>query len=171
MATILASERYYYPHTKLGKHQKSEEKKIPRNSRVNNNGASKFINVAEGRTVGRQSVSDAVKSRRSTLLVKDKEICPLVVADDDDPVRIAQTQDLSFRWADENYSYLRRTSDIWLFVLSLRLRLLSEDAKWAYPDGFSEEKQVMFHLYLHSLTLIIYLFSVSLYMGVHGSNM
>lgn len=49
--------------------------------------------------------------------------------------------DEGFSWAKDNYSVWQRTTDIWTFVLSLRLRVLFDNAKWAYLDGFSEEKQ------------------------------
>ncbi|KAJ8486040.1 hypothetical protein OPV22_018525 [Ensete ventricosum] len=49
--------------------------------------------------------------------------------------------DEGFSWAKENYNSWQRTVDIWSFVLSLRLRVLFDNAKWAYVDGFTEEKQ------------------------------
>lgn len=50
--------------------------------------------------------------------------------------------DESFSWANENYSTLQRTIDVWSFVLSLRVRVLLDNAKWAYVRGFTEDKQV-----------------------------
>lgn len=52
--------------------------------------------------------------------------------------------DEGFSWAKDNYSSLQRSVDIWSFVLSLRIRVLFDNAKWAYAGGFSEEKQVQF---------------------------
>ncbi|XP_010929058.2 protein ACTIVITY OF BC1 COMPLEX KINASE 7, chloroplastic [Elaeis guineensis] len=49
--------------------------------------------------------------------------------------------DEGFSWAKDNYNTWQRTIDIWTFVLSLRLRVLFDNAKWAYPDRFTEEKQ------------------------------
>ncbi|KAF9589289.1 hypothetical protein IFM89_022359 [Coptis chinensis] len=49
--------------------------------------------------------------------------------------------DESFSWANENYSSWQRSIDVWSFVLSLRVRLLLDNAKWAYLGGFTEEKQ------------------------------
>ncbi|XP_078439015.1 protein kinase superfamily protein [Wolffia australiana] len=49
--------------------------------------------------------------------------------------------DETFSWAKEDYNSWKRSLDVWSFVLSFRARLLLENAKWAYPDGFSEEKQ------------------------------
>ncbi|KAH7660202.1 Cadmium-transporting ATPase protein [Dioscorea alata] len=49
--------------------------------------------------------------------------------------------DENFSWAKENYSSWQRTIDVWSFVLSLRVRVLFDNAKWAYPGGFTEDKQ------------------------------
>lgn len=50
--------------------------------------------------------------------------------------------DESFSWANENYNSLQRSIDVWSFVLSLRVRILFDNAKWTYVGGFSENKQV-----------------------------
>jgi hypothetical protein len=50
--------------------------------------------------------------------------------------------DEGFSWAKDSYNAWQRTIDIWSFVLSLRVRVLFDNAKWAYAGGFSEEKQV-----------------------------
>ena len=52
--------------------------------------------------------------------------------------------DEGFSWAKDNYNSVQRSIDIWSFVLSFRVRVLFDNAKWAYPGGFSEEKQVYF---------------------------
>ncbi|KAF3443233.1 hypothetical protein FNV43_RR12915 [Rhamnella rubrinervis] len=52
--------------------------------------------------------------------------------------------DEGFSWANENYSSWQRSIDVWSFVLSLRIRVLFDNAKWAYMGGFTEEKQVGF---------------------------
>ncbi|CAN6195329.1 unnamed protein product [Urochloa humidicola] len=49
--------------------------------------------------------------------------------------------DEGFSWAKDNYNSVQRSVDIWSFVLSFRARVLFDNAKWAYPGGFSEEKQ------------------------------
>ncbi|XLU50006.1 hypothetical protein S245_044820, partial [Arachis hypogaea] len=46
-----------------------------------------------------------------------------------------------FSWANENYSSWQRSIDVWSFVLSLRIRVLLDNAKWAYIRGFTEDKQ------------------------------
>ncbi|KAM7492429.1 hypothetical protein LguiA_035350 [Lonicera macranthoides] len=50
--------------------------------------------------------------------------------------------DESFSWASENYNSVQRSIDVWSFVLSLRMRVLLDNAKWAYLGGFTEEKQI-----------------------------
>ncbi|KAG8642209.1 protein ACTIVITY OF BC1 COMPLEX KINASE 7, chloroplastic isoform X1 [Manihot esculenta] len=49
--------------------------------------------------------------------------------------------DEGFSWANENYNNWQRTIDVWSFVLSLRIRVLFDNEKWAYLGGFTEEKQ------------------------------
>jgi disease resistance protein RPM1 len=50
--------------------------------------------------------------------------------------------DEGLSWANENYNSWQRSIDVWSFVLSLRVRVLLDNAKWAYVGGFTEEKQV-----------------------------
>ncbi|KAL0445068.1 UNVERIFIED_CONTAM: protein ACTIVITY OF BC1 COMPLEX kinase, chloroplastic [Sesamum latifolium] len=50
--------------------------------------------------------------------------------------------DEGFSWADENYNSVQRTIDVWSFVLSLRVRIFLDNAKWTYVGGFSEDKQI-----------------------------
>ncbi|XP_057955175.1 protein ACTIVITY OF BC1 COMPLEX KINASE 7, chloroplastic isoform X1 [Malania oleifera] len=49
--------------------------------------------------------------------------------------------DEGFSWANDNYSSLQRTIDVWSFIISLRVRVLLDNAKWAYLGQFTEEKQ------------------------------
>ncbi|KAH6788635.1 Protein kinase superfamily protein [Perilla frutescens var. frutescens] len=49
--------------------------------------------------------------------------------------------DEGFSWANENYNSIQRSIDVWSFVLSLRVRVLLDNAKWSYIGGFSEDKQ------------------------------
>lgn len=60
--------------------------------------------------------------------------------------------DEGFSWAKDDYNSWQRTVDIWSFVLSLRLRVLFDNAKWAYPGGFTEDKQVHFVNYILPLS-------------------
>lgn len=49
--------------------------------------------------------------------------------------------DEGFSWANENYNSFQRSVDVWTFVLSLRVRVLFDNAKWSYLGGFTEDKQ------------------------------
>ncbi|XP_044493433.1 protein ACTIVITY OF BC1 COMPLEX KINASE 7, chloroplastic isoform X2 [Mangifera indica] len=49
--------------------------------------------------------------------------------------------DESFSWANENYNSWQRTIDVWSFVIAFRLRILFDNAKWAYLGGYTEDKQ------------------------------
>ncbi|XP_047319726.1 protein ACTIVITY OF BC1 COMPLEX KINASE 7, chloroplastic [Impatiens glandulifera] len=49
--------------------------------------------------------------------------------------------DEAFSWANEDYNSVQRVIDVWSFVLSLRVRVLFDNAKWSYFGGFSEDNQ------------------------------
>ncbi|XP_022771659.1 protein ACTIVITY OF BC1 COMPLEX KINASE 7, chloroplastic-like [Durio zibethinus] len=49
--------------------------------------------------------------------------------------------DENFSWANDNYNIWLRTIDVWFFVISLRTRILFDNAKWTYLGGFSEDEQ------------------------------
>ncbi|KAJ1383876.1 UbiB domain [Sesbania bispinosa] len=49
--------------------------------------------------------------------------------------------DESFSWANENYNSWQRSIDVWSFVISLRIRVLLDNAKWSYLGGFTQVKQ------------------------------
>lgn len=68
-----------------------------------------------------------------------------------DPRKLPPIEDLKvlpsdegFSWANENYNSVQRSIDVWSFVISLRVRVFIENAKWTYAGGFSEDKQVEF---------------------------
>jgi predicted unusual protein kinase regulating ubiquinone biosynthesis (AarF/ABC1/UbiB family) len=48
----------------------------------------------------------------------------------------------NYRWNRQNYSRTRRRFDIWVFAFTLLYRLWSNNKKWTYPGGYSEEKLV-----------------------------
>ncbi|KNA19189.1 hypothetical protein SOVF_063740 [Spinacia oleracea] len=95
----------------------------------NINGASKVINGVN--IVTRETASSLVKRNK---VVVDEGLPPL-----DEP-RVMPS-DAGFSWANDNYNSVQRSADVWSFVLSLRVRVLLENAKWAYVGGFDEEKQ------------------------------
>ncbi|KAK9156345.1 hypothetical protein Sjap_003825 [Stephania japonica] len=99
------------------------------NRRVVVNGSATTVNGAL--TVKRSNVSTALTTRKSSSSVE------LPFPDD---LKVLAS-DESFSWANENYNSLQRTVDVWSFVLSLRIRVLLDNAKWAYVGGFTEDKQ------------------------------
>ncbi|KAL6561229.1 Protein ACTIVITY OF BC1 COMPLEX KINASE 7, chloroplastic [Orobanche minor] len=50
--------------------------------------------------------------------------------------------DEGYSWANENYNSVQRTIDIWSCVISLRVRVIMDTAKWTYIGGFTLEKQI-----------------------------
>lgn len=101
------------------------------NGKVNKmvNGTKQVINVAS--FVKKNSTSTLVKAPKG----KGSNELPLV-----EELKVLPS-DESFSWANENYNSWQRTIDVWSFVLSLRLHVLFDNAKWAYLGGFSEDKQ------------------------------
>lgn len=94
------------------------------------NGSTKVVN---GTSLVRRATTPplvkSVKVRESTGFPPSEELRVL-------------PSDESFSWANENYNSVQRSIDVWSFVLSLRVRVLLDNAKWAYPGGFTEDKQV-----------------------------
>ncbi|MED6205335.1 Protein ACTIVITY OF BC1 COMPLEX KINASE 7, chloroplastic [Stylosanthes scabra] len=94
------------------------------------NGAKQNVNGAA--TIVKRDVSppltSTVKSRTS------QELPPL------EELKVLPS-DEGFSWANENYSSWQRSIDVWSFVISLRIRVLLDNAKWAYLGGFAEDKQ------------------------------
>lgn len=79
-------------------------------------------------------------NRRSTLFKTpkskaSKELPPV------DVLKVLPS-DEGFSWANENYNAWQRNIDVWSFVISFRIRVLFDNAKWAYLGGFTEDKQV-----------------------------
>lgn len=94
------------------------------------NGSKQVINGAS--MVSKDPITALTKTMKSR---NSKELPPL------EEVKVLPS-DESFSWANENYNSLQRSIDVWSFVLSLRIRVLLDNAKWAYLGGFTEEKQV-----------------------------
>lgn len=122
------------------------------------NGSSKVPINGSAKTI----VNDPTKSvisgtpkmaENGTSLVKGSKMSSLVKTQrrtrfNDDPLQDelkVLPSDEGFSWAKDNYNSVQRSIDIWSFVLSFRVRVLFDNAKWAYPGGFSEEKQVYFY--------------------------
>lgn len=94
------------------------------------NGLKRVKNVSG--LVKRNEVLDIAKARKKKMTDDLSSVDELKVLPSDE----------GFSWANENYNGWQRTTDIWSFVISLRIRVLFDDAKWAYLGGFTEDKQV-----------------------------
>lgn len=82
-----------------------------------------------------------VKGSKISSLVKTQKQMKLNDSRFDEELKVLPS-DEGFSWAKDSYNSWQRSADIWSFVLSLRIRVLFDNAKWAYAGGFSEEKQV-----------------------------
>lgn len=98
------------------------------------NGVKQVINGNGASIVRRKNSPSLVKMPISRV---SKDLPPL------EELKILPS-DENFSWANENYSSLQRSIDVWSFVISLRVRVLLDNAKWAYAGGFTEDKQVRF---------------------------
>lgn len=108
-----------------------KKRKTPSTNKVDVvNGSRQVVNGAN--LVRRKSTQSLVKTPR----VRDsKELPPL------EELKVLPS-DEGFSWANERYNSVQRSIDVWSFVLSLRVRVLFDNAKWAYSGGFTEDKQV-----------------------------
>ncbi|TYI74329.1 hypothetical protein E1A91_D07G192400v1 [Gossypium mustelinum] len=95
------------------------------------NGVKQVINGNGASIVRRKNSPSLVKM---PILRVSKDLPPL------EELKILPS-DENFSWANENYSSLQRSIDVWSFVISLRVRVLLDNAKWAYAGGFTEDKQ------------------------------
>uniref|UniRef100_A0A7C9DY87 ABC1 atypical kinase-like domain-containing protein n=1 Tax=Opuntia streptacantha TaxID=393608 RepID=A0A7C9DY87_OPUST len=93
------------------------------------NGASKVVNGVY--IIKRETASSLVERSK---VCENEGLPPL-----DEPI-VLQT-DTGFSWANDSYSFLQRSIDVWSFVMSLYVRVNLENAKWAYIGGFNKEKQ------------------------------
>ncbi|TKY57519.1 disease resistance protein RPM1 [Spatholobus suberectus] len=96
---------------------------------VNGSASKKAVNGASlVRKNAIPALTKTVKSRTSKELpsLEELKVLPL---------------DEGFSWANENYSSWQRSIDVWSFVVSLRIWVLLDNAKWAYLGGFTEAKQ------------------------------
>ncbi|RVW95200.1 Protein activity of BC1 complex kinase 7, chloroplastic [Vitis vinifera] len=94
------------------------------------NGSSRVVNGAS--IVKRDTASALVKAPK----IKESRDLPPV-----EELKVLPS-DEGFSWANENYNSWQRSIDVWSFVISLRLRILLDNAKWAYLGGFTEDKQL-----------------------------
>ncbi|OVA20124.1 UbiB domain [Macleaya cordata] len=104
-------------------------KRSSMNNGVAVNGSQRVVNGAP--TVKRSTALNLVKSQKSQGFKEVSFTEELKVLPSDE----------GFSWANENYNAWQRTIDVWSFVLSLRVRVILDNAKWAFIGGFTEEKQ------------------------------
>ena len=94
---------------------------------------------------GTKTVINAVSKVNGSLVKRDPALVTVKTSKFDKlpPVEDLKVlpSDEGFGWASENYNSVQRTIDVWLFVLSLRVRVLLDNAKWTYVGGFTEDKQ------------------------------
>ncbi|AAF13088.1 unknown protein [Arabidopsis thaliana] len=100
------------------------------------------VNGSAGKGVNGASLvsSRNINGAASTLVKAPKKTTESYLPPPVEGVRVLPS-DEGFSWADENYSSLQRSIDVWSFVISLRIRILFDNSKWAYVGGFTEEKQ------------------------------
>ncbi|KAI3695358.1 hypothetical protein L1987_78354 [Smallanthus sonchifolius] len=113
---------------------------VPTSEVVNNKTVSKQrAGIVNGST---QTVNGTslVKREISPPLVKSAKVKEFTGFPPSEELRVLPS-DETFSWANDNYNSVQRSIDVWSFVLSLRVRVLFDNAKWAYPGGFTEENQ------------------------------
>ncbi|XP_028115200.1 protein ACTIVITY OF BC1 COMPLEX KINASE 7, chloroplastic isoform X2 [Camellia sinensis] len=97
------------------------------------NGSKRVVNGAvNGASIVKRDASSALV--KTTKIRGSKELPPI------EGLKVLPS-DEGFSWASENYNSVQRTIDVWSFVLSLRVRVMFDNAKWAYIGGFTEDKQ------------------------------
>ncbi|ESQ49259.1 hypothetical protein EUTSA_v10020179mg [Eutrema salsugineum] len=117
-------------------------KMVPASEVVKRKDGVNSVNGSVGKVVnGANLVSSRnINGASSTLVKAPKQKTGSYLPPPVEGVRVLPS-DEGFSWADENYSSLQRSIDVWSFVISLRIRVLFDNAKWAYVGGFTEEKQ------------------------------
>lgn len=110
----------------------AKRKTVSENKAEMVNGSKQAVN---GASLVRRDPTPALTKTKIAKPETSKELPPL------EELKVLPS-DEGFSWANENYSSWQRSIDVWSFVLSLRVRVLLDNAKWAYVGGFTEEKQV-----------------------------
>ncbi|KZV32824.1 hypothetical protein F511_24070 [Dorcoceras hygrometricum] len=99
--------------------------------------------VVNGSVNGSAKTVNGVNVVNGSSLVKTNPALPPVRSTGLPPIegmKVLPT-DEDFSWANENYNSIQRSIDVWSFVISLRVRVLLDNAKWTYIRGFTEDKQ------------------------------
>ncbi|XP_073295053.1 protein ACTIVITY OF BC1 COMPLEX KINASE 7, chloroplastic-like isoform X1 [Primulina huaijiensis] len=151
-------EENAYKPVKIDKHHKfqaeMQRKELPAKSGSNRR-AIKMVPTTDHRKnmLSSTSTSDVVNGSVKTIngvnvvngasLVKRDSTLPLAKSTGLPPIEGVKVlpNDEGFSWANENYNSIQRSIDVWFFVISLRVRVLLDNAKWTYIGGFTEDKQ------------------------------
>ncbi|XP_073035630.1 protein ACTIVITY OF BC1 COMPLEX KINASE 7, chloroplastic isoform X2 [Primulina eburnea] len=151
-------EENAYKLVKIDKHHKfqaeMQRKELPTKSGSNRR-AIKMVPTTDHRKnmLSSASTSDVVNGSVKTIngvnvvngssLVKRDSTLPLAKSTGLPPIEGMKVlpNDEGFSWANENYNSIQRSIDVWFFVISLRVRVLLDNAKWTYIGGFTEDKQ------------------------------
>lgn len=128
---------------------KSKAASIPKSGPVNGKVSASVVNGSVNGKVSASVVNGSRRVHNGAGLARNNDILDVGktkekwVSDDLYAIDVLKVlpSDESFKWANENYNAWQRTIDIWSFVLSLRIRVLFDSEKWAYLNGFTEEKQ------------------------------
>ncbi|KAK1316991.1 putative aarF domain-containing protein kinase [Acorus calamus] len=108
--------------------------------RSRNATSSRPVQQVNGKKVVINGAGIVKRSVTPSALVKTQKHVASEKTHFDDELKVLPS-DKGFSWARDDYNSWQRTIDIWSFVLSLRVRILFDNAKWAYIDGFTEDKQ------------------------------
>ncbi|XP_015880814.3 protein ACTIVITY OF BC1 COMPLEX KINASE 7, chloroplastic [Ziziphus jujuba] len=120
------------PASEVVKRKKPSTNKVDKVNNVTNK-----VEKVNGSVVNGASL---VKSKPTSALVKAPKYKTSKALPPVEELKVLPS-DEGFSWANENYNSLQRSIDVWSFVLSLRIRVLLDNAKWAYVGGFTEDKQ------------------------------
>lgn len=105
-------------------------KKLVKNRIPSRNGV-EFVNGSAPAVNGASTTAAIVKTQKRT----NSNELPYT-----DEVKVLPS-DEGFSWAKSDYNAWQRSIDVWSFLITLRLRILFDNAKWAYIGGFTEDKQ------------------------------
>ncbi|KAL5540257.1 hypothetical protein UlMin_044497 [Ulmus minor] len=114
------------------------KRKTPSTEKVEKvNGVAGKVKKVNGSVINGASI---VKSIPSSVVAKTRKVGASKELPPMEELKVLPS-DKGFSWANENYNSVQRSIDVWSFVISLRIRVLLDNAKWAYPGGFTEDKQ------------------------------
>lgn len=105
------------------------------------NGSKRVAHSSKQVVSGMKQMVNVASLRETSALVKNPSIKKPDEFSPTEELKVLRS-DENFIWANENYNYVQRSIDVWSFVISLRVRILLDNAKWSYLGGFTRGKQV-----------------------------